>query len=91
MRYSHDAHRITAPDLSPVHVVNNFVRAWGHQFIYDQDTLNDLVARAGFVDVAASPLLESAHPVFQGLAKTDRMPEGFLKMESIVVEARKPR
>jgi len=90
IRYSYEAHRIAGPAGSAVHVVNNFVRSWGHQFIYDLETLSALVATAGFVEVIPSPLLASAHPALQGLAKTDRMPEGFLEMESIVVEARKP-
>lgn len=90
VRYSYEAHRISGPAGSAIHVVNNFVRSWGHQFIYDFETLSALVASAGFTGVMPSPLLQSAHPALQGLAKTDRMPEGFLEMESIVVEARKP-
>ena len=90
VRYSHDVYRLGGPSDSVVHVVNNFVRAWGHQFIYDQATLNALVADAGFDQVSAWPLAESLHPVLSGLAKLDRMPAGFLEMESIVVEGRKP-
>ena len=90
IRYSYDAHRIKGPEGSAVHVVNNFVRSWGHQFIYDQDTLNAQVAGAGFEGVTALPLNESAHPALKDLAKTDRMPDGFLAMESIVTEGRKP-
>jgi predicted SAM-dependent methyltransferase len=90
IRYSYEAHRIGGPAGSAIHVVNNFVRSWGHQFIYDLETLSALVTNAGLTGVVASPLLQSAHAAFQGLAKTDRMPEGFLEMESIVVEARKP-
>lgn len=90
IRYSYEAHRIKGPAGSAQHVVNHFVRAWGHQFIYDQDTLLALVANAGFAKVVPSPLLDSAHPALKGLAKTDRMPDGFLEMESIVVEGHKP-
>lgn len=75
---------------SGVHVFNHFMRAWGHQFIYDQSALNRLVAEAGFVDVTAGSLSESRHARLQGVAKVDRMPAGFLAAESIVVEARKP-
>lgn len=90
IRYSYEAHRISGPPGSAVHVVNHFVRAWGHQFIYDLETLSALVAAAGFADVLPSPLLDSKHPSLRTLAKTERMPDGFLEMESIVVEARKP-
>jgi predicted SAM-dependent methyltransferase len=75
---------------SGVHVFNHFMRAWGHQFIYDQPSLNRLLAEAGFVDVTASGLDESRDARLRGIAKTDRMPEGFLAAESIAVEARKP-
>lgn len=90
VRYSYEAYRIKGPAGSAVHVVNHFVRSWGHQFIYDHDTLAALVADAGFSPVISSPLLDSAHPALAGLAKTDRMPDGFLEMESIVVEGHKP-
>lgn len=75
---------------SGVHVFNHFMRAWGHQFIYDQPSLNRLVAEAGFVDLTPSGLCASRHARLQEIAKVDRMPEGFLAAESIVVEARKP-
>ena len=75
---------------SGVHVFNHFMRAWGHQFIYDQATLNRLVGEAGFVEVTAGSLAESRHAALQGIAKVDRMPAGFLAAESIVVEAQKP-
>lgn len=75
---------------SGVHVFNHFMRAWGHQFIYDQSSLNRLVGEAGFVDLVAGDLSESQHARLRGIAKVERMPEGFLAAESIVVEARKP-
>lgn len=75
---------------SGAHVVNHFMRAWGHQFIYDQRSLNRLVGEAGFVEIANCGLVESRHAPLRGIAKVDRMPEGFLAAESIVVEARKP-
>ena len=32
-------------------VFNNFMRDWGHQFIYDEDTLTALLEGAGFIDI----------------------------------------
>ena len=75
---------------SGVHVFNHFMRAWGHQFIYDQPSLNRLVAGAGFVEVTPASLSASRHARLQEIAKVDRLPGGFLAAESIVVEARKP-
>jgi predicted SAM-dependent methyltransferase len=73
-----------------VHLVNHFVRAWGHQFIYDRDTLIDLLRRAGFADVVICAINESRVPALNGLAKLDRLPDGFVAMESITVEGTRP-
>ena len=88
--YSVQQYAIEGGAGSGVHVFNHFMRAWGHQFIYDQASLNRLVAEAGFVDISPAGLSESRHAGLQGIAKVDRMPAGFLAAESIVVEARKP-
>ena len=82
--------RLTGP-LDATHLVNHFVRAWGHQFIYDADTLIRLLADSGFHDVAQAELTRSAVPEFSNIAKLDRMPDGFLEMESLTVEASKPQ
>jgi predicted SAM-dependent methyltransferase len=82
-------HRINGP-LSAAHLVNHFVRSWGHQFIYDRSSLRELLLHAGFQDVEEPALSESSNPLLRRLAKTDRMPEGMLAMESLVMEARKP-
>ncbi len=36
---------------SPCFAINQFVRAWGHQFIYDADTLTQLLTVCGFTQV----------------------------------------
>ncbi len=90
IRYSLDAHRLQAPAADGVYVFNNFVRAWGHQFIHTEATLRALMARAGFEEIRTCRLAESADPAMAGLAKADRMPAGFLDMESLVLEGRRP-
>lgn len=82
--------RLTGP-FNATHLVNHFVRAWGHQFIYDAETLTRLLGDAGFQDVATRELTRSTVPEFNNIAKLDRMPDGFLEMESLTVEARKPQ
>lgn len=81
---------LTGP-LSATHLVNHFVRAWGHQFIYDRATLTSLLQDAGFVDVIDCRISESRVAALNGLAKLDRMPDGFVEMESLTVEGTKPR
>ena len=34
-----------------VFVINNAVRAWGHQFLYDRETINVMMTRIGFADI----------------------------------------
>jgi predicted SAM-dependent methyltransferase len=72
--------------FTAVHLVNHFVRAWGHQFIYDRATLTELLKHAGFEQLVACAVNESRVPELNGLAKLDRMPDGFVAMESLTVE-----
>lgn len=88
--YSRAEHKVEGPAGSGVHVFNHFMRAWGHQFIYDQVSMFTLLADTGFINIAARTLDHSPHEALQGLALTSRMPPGFLAMESLVVEAQKP-
>lgn len=90
LRYSISAHRVPAAVADGVGVFNTFMREWGHQFIHTERSLRTLLERAGFVEIRTCPLSESAHPELAGLAKVNRMPDGFLAMESFVLEARKP-
>jgi hypothetical protein len=71
-------------------VFNNFVRAWGHQFIYDHATLALIVERAGFVDLVWPPIGQSRHTDLCGLESLSRLPDGFLEMESMILEGTKP-
>lgn len=87
--YSIDEYRIHAPSSAGTAVFNHFVRAWGHQYIHTAASLGALMSRAGFERLQHCALNESAHPELAGLAKTDRMPPGFLEMESFVLEGQK--
>jgi len=68
-------------------VINNFVRDWGHQFIYDEKTLSASLEHVGFGDVTTVIVNQSDYPELMSMESESRMPEGFLKLESIVVEA----
>lgn len=70
-------------------VFNNFVRAWGHQFIYDRDTLSTALLAAGFVKIRAHGLQQSEDLEFRGLENDTRMPPGFLALETMTLEAEK--
>jgi predicted SAM-dependent methyltransferase len=72
-----------------VSVINNYVRDWGHQFIYDFETLKFLLLDVGFVDVVECKILNSDHDTLESLEHVDRHPDGFLELESLIVECKK--
>lgn len=72
-------------------VVNNFFRDWGHRFIYDEPTLRCELAAAGFAGVVRRELNASDDPNLRGLENESRMPAGFLALETMVLEAERPR
>jgi predicted SAM-dependent methyltransferase len=71
-------------------VVNNFVRAWGHTFIYDEPSLTASMRAAGFVDIKPFKILESDTPELRGLENVGRMEDGFLQLETMTLEGTKP-
>lgn len=71
---------------TPAVVFNNFVRAWGHQFIYDRPGLWDAMSEAGFRDLLWEEIGGSRHRPLRGLESTGRLPAGFLAMESMILE-----
>jgi predicted SAM-dependent methyltransferase len=66
----------------PGFVLNNFMHAWGHRFIYDRDTLRHALEAAGFVDVREGRIGELE-------AHLQNEPE-FNEYETIVLEAFRP-
>lgn len=74
---------------NPVSVVNNFFRDWGHQYIYDFYVMRDTLAKIGFVEIVRGDLKKSAHSALQNLEHDERIPSGFLELESMVIEAKK--
>ncbi len=79
-----------APAVTNAFFLNNFVRNWGHKFIYDRETLELALQLAGFEKIIGCELNESAHPSLRGLANVEKIPPGFLDLESMVFEATKP-
>jgi predicted SAM-dependent methyltransferase len=80
-----------APEDTEVFVINYFVRSWGHRFIYDEKTLRNAMTTAGFANIVKHGLQESEDPVLRDLENEDRMPPGFLSMETITLEGTKPQ
>jgi SAM-dependent methyltransferase len=73
----------------PGYVVNNMLRNFGHQFVYDEQTLRHALESVGFVDVREWPVGESDDPALVGLERHMRSAAEFNAYETLVLEARK--
>ena len=81
LKFATDGFIKYAPCVDPTFVINNFVRHWGHQFIYDEKTLRAAMERAGFKKVTRRELNESDAVALRALEDTNRMPERFLRLD----------
>ena len=79
-----------APFPSEAFVINNFFRDWGHRFIYNETVLRASMEAAGFVDIHRCDLNASDDVQLRNLEHEGRMPGGFLKLETFVLEGTKP-
>jgi len=79
-----------APYPDPIFTVNNYVRDWGHQFIYDKKTLALCLEAAGFENITEHNIMESSDPELANLEIASRMAPGFLQLETMTLEATKP-
>lgn len=75
-----------APYADPIFVINNYVRDWGHQFIYDKHVMTNCLTASGFVNITEHRLLESTDEHLKNLEVTWRMPPNFLQLESMTFE-----
>jgi predicted SAM-dependent methyltransferase len=90
IRWSTDTFIPHADEYLPGFVVNNFFRDWGHQFIYDSQTLRHALLSVGFVDVEERPVGLSDSPELVGVERHMRLAAEFNEYETMVLEARKP-
>ena len=67
-------------------VINGQFRLWGHQFIYDELTLREVMSDAGFNNLTRKRLGESEHSQFKGIENERRYPPGLLDFESLALE-----
>jgi predicted SAM-dependent methyltransferase len=75
-----------------VFVINNFFRAWGHCFLYDQETLYQALHTVGFGDIKFYKPGNSEDPILKNLEFHGReVTEDINQFETIVVEGCKER
>jgi predicted SAM-dependent methyltransferase len=70
-------------------VINNLFRAWGHQFIYDEQTLRTSLEKAGFEQIVRCDLNQSSEKPLQNLENESRLPPGLLQLETLTLEGKK--
>lgn len=75
---------------NPVFTLNSNVRNWGHRFLFDADTLCELLVGVGFERPRSCPLQHSEHEALRALANERRMPTGLVDFETMTFEARRP-
>lgn len=69
-------------------VINNFVRNWGHQFIYDLKTLGNVFAVNGFSEIVRRQPGESDDENLRSIESHGRrISDDFNRLESLVLEA----
>ena len=77
-------------DLPMALIVNNFMRFWGHQMIYDFTLLNAMLTDIGFYDVKRCEAGQSDYPFLHGLEHHGNViPQWANDMESMTIEAAK--
>jgi SAM-dependent methyltransferase len=68
----------------------NLATGFGHQFIYSVDDLRNAMIATGFENPTCWPISDSSDTEFRGLENAERMPLGFLQIETMTFEARAP-
>jgi predicted SAM-dependent methyltransferase len=90
LRWSTDEFVPHADAPLPGFVLNTFVRAWGHEFVYDAQTLRHALERAGFEGIEERGVGESGDPRLSGLERHLAEAPELNEYETLVLEARRP-
>lgn len=57
------------PHFQPCQILNDYMRLWGHQYIYDEDDLRARLQQAGFVQISRWESGESEHGRLRGIER----------------------
>lgn len=82
-------YRLDAADpIADCFSINKAFRGWGHQFLYNEQTLRAALRDAGFADVAAHTYGGSDHPELRGLEHHETYADTPEVPHVIILEAR---
>lgn len=71
----------------PAFVINNFFRDWGHQIVYNYESLELILKKTGFSNITKEEVGKSKIKEFDKLEKHGEIiPEAFNELETVVVE-----
>jgi len=74
---------------SVTEIINNYFQSWGHQFIYDKNTIENLLKKTGFDKIEFYKINESNDKELMNIENDTRLPKNFLQLESLTVEGKK--
>lgn len=77
----------------PAFVINNAFENWGHQFLYDAETMTMALRQAGFEDIRRCESEQSDDPHLRGIESHGKNvgDKDMAAFETMVFEARRPR
>jgi predicted SAM-dependent methyltransferase len=81
-------HRPSDDAVRDCFAINKSFRGWGHQFLYNVETMTATLHDAGFADVTECRYGESGDPVLRDLERHEKSPDAPELPHVIVVEAR---
>ncbi|OGO46564.1 MAG: hypothetical protein A2Z30_05355 [Chloroflexi bacterium RBG_16_64_43] len=91
LAWAAQASSLPAERAEDSYVINHFVRAWGHRFIYDEKSLRRALEEAGFTEITACRPGESSSDELRGLENLREMPAEFYDLETLILEGGKPQ
>ena len=75
---------------TPVYVISRFHTSWGHQIIYDKETLSKALSDTGFKDITQCEMSKSEHAALNGIEGHFKIfPYEFIQLETMIFEVRK--
>jgi len=73
-------------EADDIYIINHFVRAWGHRFIYDENSLQRAMEQEGFGEITAFRPGESASAELRDIENLRQMPAEFYNLETLILE-----